>query len=302
MTRSAALMVVNYGSHALVAENIAQTRLPSESLVIVVDNFTTHDERRAMQRLAEDEGWVLLTPESNLGFGGGMNIAAAEAISRSVDVLVLLNPDAHLRGDGFERLRDAVGDSRSLVAPVVVRPNGAHFSSEMEVDLADGRIRKRVDDGDYVESAVWVSGACFAVSAELWQVIGGFDDDYFLYWEDVDFSVRATRAGARIDLDDSIVAVHSPGGTQNGRGSVKSSIYYRFNTRNRLVFAAKHVSRASQRRWVATMPVAAWNVVKRGGRWQLIRPWTTLWPVAVGSWEGWRYLRRHRIDEERGEQ
>jgi GT2 family glycosyltransferase len=37
----------------------------------------------------------------------------------------------------------------------------------------------------------WLTGACLAVSKQVWQATGGFDPDYFLYWEDVDYSQRA---------------------------------------------------------------------------------------------------------------
>lgn len=297
MSGSAALLIVNYGSHELVAENVAKTALPDDAMVIVVDNATTAVERHAMTALALSHGWVLLAPDTNLGFGGGMNLAADEAIARGAETLVLLNPDAYIRDDGFMRLCESITARRALIAPIVIRPDGSHFSSEMQIDLADGRIRRRVDGGDYADPAVWISGACFAISVELWQAIGGFDDDYFLYWEDVDLSVRAASAGARIAVDERIVAVHSAGGTQHGRSGGKSATYYRFNARNRLVFAAKHVDRTTQRRWIATMPAAGWNVVIRGGRRQLLRPWASIWPVVRGSWDGWRFLRRARNDE-----
>ncbi|MDT0156339.1 glycosyltransferase family 2 protein [Microbacterium sp. ARD32] len=294
MSHPAALLVVSYGSHELVRENIGRTAMPDETLVVVVDNWTTEVERVAMTALAQRSGWVLLTPDENLGFGGGMNIAAAEAIARGAGTLVLLNPDAHLLDDGFEQLIHAVNEPDVIVAPVVLRPDGSHFSSEMELDLTRGRIRRREDDRSYPETAVWVSGACLAIGAEFWQRIGGFDDDYFLYWEDVDFSVRAGELGGRVRVDPTIRAVHSAGGTQVTGSQAKSPIYYRFNARNRLVFAAKHVGRAAQSRWLRSSVTAAWGILKRGGRRQFLRPAQNIGPVLRGTWEGWRYLRASR--------
>ncbi|WP_460798512.1 glycosyltransferase family 2 protein [Microbacterium sp. GXF0217] len=293
MTARAALLVVNYGSHCLIAENLARTALPDDVSVVIVDNLTTPAERTALAALGARFGWTVLKPDTNLGFGAGMNLAATAAIDQGAEVLVLLNPDAFLREDGVERLVDAVADASGdvLVAPLVVRPDGGHFSSTMEVNLADGSLRRLVDGRAFPESATWVSGACFAVGVDLWQRIGGFDDDYFLYWEDVDLSVRVARSGGRIVFDESIVAVHSPGGTQGG-GRAKSPIYYRFNTRNRLVFAAKHLSTSPQRRWVRRAPKAAWEILLRGGRRQFLHPARTFWPALRGTWEGWRFLRR----------
>lgn len=291
MTAAAALLVVNYGSHRLIEENLARTPMPPDVHVVIVDNFSTDEERAAVASSSAASGWTLLTPDANLGFGGGMNLAAEAAIAQGAEILVLLNPDAYIPDGGLARLIAAAADADALVAPVVVRPDGGHFSSAMEVDLADGSLRRCVGDRRYARSALWASGACFAIGAELWNRVGGFDDDYFLYWEDVDLSVRVAAAGGRIVIDDGITAVHSPGGTQGG-GRAKSPTYYRFNTRNRLVFAAKHVPRQSQRRWVRTAPRAAWQILLRGGRRQFVHPMRTLLPAIRGTWEGWRFLRR----------
>ena len=66
-----------------------------------------------------------------------------------------------------------------------------------------------------------------------------------------------------------VVAVHSVGGTQ---GESKSPLYYYWNCRNRLLFAAQHLGSADRRRWaVRTVPYAI-EVVSRGGRRQLVHP------------------------------
>jgi len=86
----------------------------------------------------------------------------------------------------------------------------------------------------------WLSGACFAMHRDLWTTVAGFDDDYFLYWEDVDLSYRVVKAGGRLAVRQDLVAVHDVGGTQHDvTQRAKSSTYYYYSCRNRLVFAAK---------------------------------------------------------------
>lgn len=290
-----AVLVVSYGSSAMVAENLALTALPSDAFVVVVDNFTTEQERYAIRDIASREGWELVCPDGNLGFGTGMNAAAERAVARGAGRFVLLNPDAYLKDDGVARLAAAVeADADALVAPVVVRPDGRHFSSEMELDLDTGSMRRIRDGRRYPNSALWLSGACLAISRELWERIGGFDDDYFLYWEDIDLSVRAADAGARLSVDHEVEAVHSAGGTQSDEGTdrVKSPVYYYFNIRNRLVFAAQHLDRAGQRRWARRAVPAAWDILMRGGRRQLLHPARTVVPAVRGTMSGLAFLRR----------
>ncbi|PZU45669.1 MAG: glycosyltransferase family 2 protein [Microbacterium sp.] len=290
-----AVLVVNYGSHVLVEENLALTAMPEGAVVVVVDNFSSDAERESIGILAAREGWELLLPRENLGFGGGMNLAAARAIELGATCLVLLNPDAHLVGDGVAALAAQVdADASAVVAPVVERPDGRHFASEMELDLDTGDVRRVREGRRYDRSAPWLSGACLAISSTLWQRIGGFDDDYFLYWEDIDLSVRAVQAGGRLVVDAGIRAVHSAGGTQvehtEQRG--KSPIYYFYNVRNRLVFAAQHLDAASQRRWRRRSVQAAWSILLRGGRRQLLHPSRTLVPAWRGTRDGLAYMRR----------
>lgn len=287
-----AVLVVSYGSSDMVAGNLALTALPEGTLVVVVDNLTTQDERRTAQAWAERQKWELVCPDRNLGFGSGMNAAAARAAELGADTYVLLNPDAHLEGDGVARLAAAVAaDPDMIVAPLVVRPDGRHFSSEMELDLDTGSVRRVRDGRRYEHSALWLSGACLAISRRLWERLGGFDDDYFLYWEDIELSVRAVESGARLTVDHGVRAVHSAGGTQAETASsgAKSPVYYFYNVRNRLVFAAQHLDRARQRRWRRRVVPAAWEILMRGGRRQLLHPGRSLVPAVRGTASGLAY-------------
>ena len=89
------------------------------------------------------------------------------------------------------------------------------------------------------------------------------DPDYFMYWEDVDFSVRAQEVGGAVRLLRDVVVVHDVGGTQQ-RETGKASAYYYFNTRNRLVFAAKRVAGAEMLRWLVRTPSDIRSVASRG--------------------------------------
>lgn len=295
----AALLVVNYGSHAMLAENVARTTLPDATLIVVVDNYTTQAERRDVSSLCAQNGWELVAPDANLGFGEGMNVAARHARSRGAEIFVLLNPDAYLKGEGAASLIASVAaDHSAMVAPLVLRPDGSHFSSAMELDLTTGYVR-RSSTATHAKSVGWLSGACLALHCDLWERVGGFNADYFLYWEDVDLSFRVLAGGGYLSVDDGVIAVHSEGGTQLGdsTGSAKSATYYFYNVRNRLVFAAQHLDRTGQRAWQKKTLQNSWSVLMRGGRRQLINPFRTVFPVLKGMWSGWRYMRETTLSK-----
>ncbi len=274
------VVVVNYGSSALLETNLAPLAeaLP-EAVVVVVDNRTDGRERSRVLALGAEHGWHVVTPEGNLGFGLGMNAGVAEAKRAGATRFLLLNPDATIDPSSVALLAAALDENPlALVAPRILRPDGSVWFDGSDLHLDDGRItatrRRAAADDPRLEQ--WLSGACLMVGAELWERIGGFGDGYFLYWEDVELSFRARRAGAQVQVVPSATAVHAEGGTQGDglerSGAAKSEGYYYFNIRNRLVFAARNLPEEQVRRWRrAALPIA-WEVLLQGGRRQFLRP------------------------------
>jgi GT2 family glycosyltransferase len=288
----ASVIVVNYGSSALLEENLAPlARAVDGVTVVVVDNWSTEAERRRVVALGEREGWSTVTPAGNGGFGAGCDVGVERARSLGARRHVLLNPDATMSPDALAALVAAVrDDGDALVAPRIERPDGSTWSAGSDLYLDDGRVRsrrRRLAGVDPARVRPWLTGACLALSDELWRRAGGFDDAYFLYWEDVDLSQRVLAAGGRLRLLDDVVAVHAEGGTQDSggegatsAGEAKSATYYRYNIRNRAVYAVRHLDDADLRSWHRQTPRVAWEVLLQGGRRQLLTSPSTL---AVGA-------------------
>ncbi|MFJ6678199.1 glycosyltransferase family 2 protein [Microbacterium sp. NPDC091382] len=278
-----AVVVVNYGSSALLEVNLAATVAEATpDIVVVVDNPTTSAERERMRDLAHRQGWTLVEPDTNTGFGGGVNLGVAAALEAGARGLLLLNPDAQMGGDSIDVLRKATADAPLvLCAPRIVTPAGAVWFAGSDVSLVDGRTRSHAKRAQHPGEATWewLTGACLWFTAALWHATGGFDEDYFLYWEDVDFSRRVVLAGGTVKVVTDSVAVHDEGATHRSRrqpNRAKSETYYYFNIRNRMLFATRFLDEEGIRRWRAGVTASAREVILRGGRAQLLRssaPW-----------------------------
>jgi N-acetylglucosaminyl-diphospho-decaprenol L-rhamnosyltransferase len=290
----AAVIVVNYGSHQLLRQNLMSSVAGLDVAVVVVDNFHSSTEQAALVALAEQESWTAVLSPSNVGFGAGNRLGIDRALLDGARTFLLLNPDARLVPADLMRLLERASTHRSeLVAPLVLRPDGTSFAELQDMYLSDGRMRaSRVRPPDVAQADViqWVSGACVAFSAELWDASGGFDDSYFLYWEDVDLSARVWECGGTVRVEEGVTAVHDEGGTHDFRSitRAKSPVYYYYNVRNRLLFAAKHLDRAGRRRWRRATARLALLVLLQGGRRQFLRPDLTLLPAVLGIRDGWR--------------
>jgi len=279
--RSLGLVVVNYGSAHLLADNLVASAARADAdVVVVVDNPTGPEERARVRALAREHDWRVVEPDRNLGFGGGVNAGVEAALSAGVRDLVVLNPDAVLLPGCVEQLRAADPAHDTVCAPRIVTSEGTTWFEGADVYLDDGvtRGRSKRPRFDGARRWEWLTGACLWIPVEVWRVVGGFDEEYFLYWEDVDFSRRVVDAGARLAVVSEAVAVHDEGGTQ-GRAAgaaAKSESYYYFNIRNRMLFARKHLSADDARAWGDAIWPSAREVLLRGGRKQFLlspAPW-----------------------------
>lgn len=296
----AAIVVVNYGSHRLLEHNMAGRPWRQHGLsVVVVDNFSTAAERAAVSRLADRNGWTALLQDDNPGFGEAVNAGVEHALAAGADSVVLLNPDAVLAPAAAARLVDVVRhEPMMLVAPRIVRPSGRPYFTGAVIDRKTGRVRSTAGVVPADDTRIpWITGACMAYSRQLHQATGGFPSGYFLYWEDVDFSLRVAGASGELMITPDVEALHDEGGTQEQDDAPArkghSPQYYYYNCRNRLLFAARNLPRRQAAGWLLCTPVESFAVLRRGGRRPLVTPvlvWATVRGTAAGSWQLLRAL------------
>ncbi len=170
--------------------------------VTVIDNSSTEDQQR---KLAESMPGDVKTIFSgvNLGFGAGANLALRGGDSEFICVSnadVVPDPGAIGALAGF--CRDHPGSG--MVGPAFTEDSGYHSELPSAMALAVrpligsfGRRSVRSPlDGEAVEVGQ-PAGACFLVRREVWARFGGFDEDFFLWYEDVDLAKRLHEAGLR---------------------------------------------------------------------------------------------------------
>ena len=289
MTGRLGVVVVNYSSHQLLAENLVPVDFGELDVeVVVVDNPTSVTELRSVAGLAAANGWHLVANATNVGFGKGMNVGVATAQSLGCSTFLLVNPDLVFDGPVVEAMYAQVSvDENVVVSPRIDGPNGRAWFRGGELDPGTGNVRTS-RPVDMAAPFSWLSGACIMISDLVWQRSGGFDSRYFLYWEDVDFSQRCRQVGATLAVRDDLVVRHDVGGTQ---GAGKSLTYVQYNCRNRLLFASRWLSATDQRSWLRRTPRESYRILRRDGRRALLRP-TMVAAAIKGSLRGVKVLRR----------
>jgi GT2 family glycosyltransferase len=287
-----AVLVVNYASSHLLRDNLAVTaaEVPG-AIVVVIDNWSGPEERAVVSALCRDRGWHLVALDVNGGFGAGMDAGVRRARELGAEWLLLVNPDLELPGSAVRMLLGAVrSQPNAVVAPRIMRPDGTLWTVGHDLYLDDGRmrsLRRRLPEP--ARRRFWLSGACLMLGVELWDRVGGFAPEYFLYWEDVEFSHRALDAGAELRVIDDAVGIHAEGGTHRRSGATeqqKSDTYYYYNTRNRLVYAARNLDDDDIRAWMANAWTVAREILLQGGRRQLLRGLSPIGAVRRGTRDG----------------
>lgn len=149
------------------------------------------------------------------GFGANHN--AAFRYSQS-PFFAVVNPDIRLDGNPFPELLASLADARvALSAPAVINPAGGIEDSAREFPSMSDLVRKafgryegrlRYALGDVPRTAPWVAGMFMLVRSADYASLGGFDEGYFLYYEDVDLCARLWKAGRRVMLCPAVHVVH----------------------------------------------------------------------------------------------
>lgn len=260
---SVAVIVVNFGSAKLLAKNLDGERRPHGPEIVVVDNFTSEAEREELRRLAAKRRWHLVELDANQGFGAATNAGVERAKELTCDVFVLLNPDAWILVEDFRNLIHAHSlNPHAIIAPRILKPDGTEWFSGGEFSPHSGVARHQLSLS--LEPSNWLTAACLLIPRDAWETLEGFDEDYFLYWEDVDLTHRWASLGGALEVALEATAWHSVGGTQSSDHS-KSNAYFFYNCRNRLRFATKNLRMKEALIWLITSPMYVLEVARRGG-------------------------------------
>lgn len=191
----------------------AQTMPISE--ILVVDNHSDDESIGILRaRLNRIPGVRVLENRINAGYAGGNNLAFPQM---QTEYVLITNPDNELEPDGLAQMAAALNSEpdAGIVAPKLIHEDGSvrtsvrRFPSPADViakragleRIFPHRVRKYLStdtDPDSDRDVDWAVGACLLVRKSVLDELGGFDDRFFLFFEDMDFCRRAWEAGWRV--------------------------------------------------------------------------------------------------------
>ncbi len=230
--------MVDYYSGEALARCVESLERAGAARVVVVDNAVPPG--RAKKALGPGSGAFVVEPGVNLGYGSGANRGAAAfgtddeagpAAGWAAELLVVCNPDVVVESAALAHLVDALDADMGLgiVGPCVLETDGSRYPSARRFpSLTEGAghalaglvapnnrftRRYRMQDGsaEATTKVDWVSGSFMVLRREAFDELGGFDESYFMYGEDVDLCWRAHMAGWGVAYVPSASVTHTGG-------------------------------------------------------------------------------------------
>lgn len=203
------VVVVAYHHAQLLRRSLAPlTHLP----VTVVDNSSDPEVRAVCAEL----GVRYLDPGRNGGFAAGVNHVLADRLAPDADVL-LLNPDAVIDADGVRRLHRALraGPDLASVGPRQVDGEGRPGRVGWPFPTPWGAVVEAVGLGRLRRAEDFVIGSVLLLRHEALAQVGGLDESFFLYAEETDWALRASRLGWQHAVVPEVTALHLGGATSS---------------------------------------------------------------------------------------
>ena len=168
----------------------------------------------------------------NFGFAQAANLGTKNAIGK---ILFFLNSDTEILDNNISEILGALSDlSVGAAAPKLILPNGSPqpWGAGYEITILDivknnfGFIKSSsIWTQDETSEIDWASGAALAISKEVFEKCNGFDEKFFMYFEDVDLCKRIRKTGKKIMLLPHIKIMHLGGQSKLGEKTQKKQYY-----------------------------------------------------------------------------
>lgn len=260
MKKRVAIVMVNWnGKDDTVAALASIKKMNTRGVhlsVYVVDNGSTNDSVTVIKKA---HPWVnVIETGKNLGFTGGNNVGIKAAMKGEADFVWLLNNDIIADKDALVLLRGFEDKSVGLAGSKIYFAPGREYHSNRYTKSDRGKVLwyagghidwdnmyashrgvDEVDGGQYdkIEQTPFVTGCSMMIRNNVIEKIGNLDDKFYLYLEDLDYSLKAQKAGFKIFYFPDSIIWHVNAGSSGGPGNPMHEYYL---TRNRLLVGMRY--------------------------------------------------------------
>ena len=259
--KKVAVVTVNYNTEKetrTFLKSLEKVKTPEVFLeIIVVDNGSD-----TALEIDAKENTTLIRLNENTGFTGGYNTGIKKALSNGADYIMIVNNDTLLDPNLIKELQNVLDSNKQIgiTVPKIYFAPGHEFHKNRYSKEDLGKVFwyaggfmdwnnvqsihrgvDEVDNGQYdtQEAVEFATGCCMMFKREIFEKAGFFDERYFLYFEDADFSERIKKLGYKIYYVPSAILFHLNASSSGGAGKGNTLQDY-FLTRNQMLFGMNY--------------------------------------------------------------
>lgn len=249
---SVAIILVNWNGYDFTRaclESLRKVDFP-DFRVILVDNASQNQEGTRLKKTFPEI--VLIENAENLGFAGGNNVGIRHALGQGFSHVLLLNNDTEVEPDFLGEMMRKFNQNPGLG---VVQPLILFLHEPKKIWSAGGKWipslgraitlgdRAPISDYRFKKSEIdWATGCCMLISGEALLKTGLLNEQYFAYFEDVEWSLRFREAGYGISLAEKAIIYHESGASskkKNAEGILSPKVFY-YHVRNQFLLLKRN--------------------------------------------------------------
>ncbi len=193
------IVILNYNGKQFILEvlnSVLKINYPNFE-VVLVDNGSTDGSLELVKKSFSKI--VFIKNSENIGFSAGNNIGIKYSLERGAKYVLLLNYDTQVKRNFLVNLVAIMERDKKIgiSSPIIFKNKSSQLwfaGGKINWLKMKSRHQTKMIKTNYKKSD-FISGCAMLVKREVFQEVGLLDEDFFLYWEDVDFSVRAKRKG-----------------------------------------------------------------------------------------------------------
>ncbi|MEP7235898.1 MAG: glycosyltransferase family 2 protein [Ignavibacteriota bacterium] len=239
----------SYSDTSLCLTSLRSITYPNVEVIVVDNGSIDHTGERLRKEFPEI---THIRSEDNFGFSGGNNIGIDHALSHGCEHVLLLNNDTIVTPSFLEPLVDRLLQEKNVAAvsgKIYYYPE--RVGGRKKIIWYAGVFQKwhtgyhhtgvqEVDEGqfDVAMKVIYASGCLMLMNGEVIRKIGGLDPEFFIYWEESDWCLRAKEIGYDCWYEPRSVIDHNFRSAPFGRG--ETPFYMYMQMRNSFIFAKRH--------------------------------------------------------------
>lgn len=266
MKKNVFIIILNYKRKDLTISCIKslQNNLSKYNIeIIIVDNNSNDGSAESFVKLLK--GTKLIVNSKNLGWSGGNNVGIKYALKNHADAVLLLNNDTIIEKNCIDHIIEKLFLEKEIG---IVSPKVYEFGKKKVIANAGSFMRTHryfgyekgsgeIDKGQYdrIRKTDYVAGTAMMIKKEVFEKTGILDENYFLYYEDVDLCYRAKKKGFHCTFVQNAIVYHRNAAT----AKLNSPLHHYYNTRNHYLFVEKHAPIIVKLREFLRTPKTIWE-------------------------------------------